>query len=42
VVQDIFERYAELYRVLTGQEPPSREALPLEQVLLFINEASKS
>lgn len=42
VVEDIFERYAELYRVLTGQEPPSREALPLEQVLLFIHEASKS
>ena len=42
VVERIFERYAELHRALTGQEPPSREALTSEQILTLIQEASES
>jgi len=42
VVEDIYNRYAELYRVLTGEEPPSRSALPLDTLTLFIEEAAQS
>jgi phosphoribosylaminoimidazole-succinocarboxamide synthase len=40
VVNNIYNRYAELFRVLTGEEPPNREALPPEKLLSFIEEAS--
>jgi len=42
VVERIFDRYAELYRALTGQEPPCRDALNPQQLLVLLKEVSEA